>query len=269
MDDFFLRALAGGIGVALAAGPIGCFVVWRRMAYFGAALAHSALLGIALGFVLGFSLTVGILLLCLGLATLLALLERQRLLPADTLLGVLAHVTLAAGIVLVAQLDTLRVDLMSYLFGDVLAVGAGDLVYIYATAAIGLAVLAWLWNDLLALTVNEDLAAVEGVNVARVRVVFVLLLAAVIAVGMKIVGMLLVVSLVIIPAAAARRMSASPEQMALLAALVGVASVVAGLFGSLHLDVPSGPFIVTVAAAIFVAALAWPGRRPRQYVSGM
>ena len=259
-EDFFLRALAGGIGVALAAGPVGCFVVWRRMAYFGAALAHAVLLGVALGFLLEIEPTLAILMVCLLLAGCLMLLERQRLVPLDTLLGVLAHAVLAAGLIVIAFMERVRVDLIGYLFGDILSVSAVDLWFIFASAVAAIAVLAWQWRNLLAVTVDEDLAAVEGVPVQRVRMLLVLLLAVVIAVGMKIVGMLLVLALVIIPAAAARRIAATPEQMAIAAAGIGAAAVAAGLFGSLEWDAPAGPSIVMVASAIFVASLLVPAR---------
>jgi len=261
MDDFLLRALAGGAGVALAAGPLGCFVLWRRMAYFGAALSHSALLGIAAGFLLGVSLTAGIFVFCLLMAALLALLERERALATDTLLGILAHAALALGLVAIAFLEGLRVDLLGYLFGDILAVSRHDLYLIYATAVGSLLVLWRIWRPLLSLTVNEDLAAAEGVPVPAVRLAFVLMMASVIAVGMKVVGLLLIVSLLIIPAAAARRFSATPEGMAAVAALAGVVSVALGLLASLHWDVPSGPAIVVMATLLFAASLCWPGRR--------
>ena len=259
-EDFFLRALAGGIGVALAAGPIGCFVVWRRMAYFGATLAHAVLLGVALGFLLEIEPTLAILAICLLLAGGLALLERQRLVPLDTLLGVLAHGVFAAGLIVIAFMEQVRVDLMGYLFGDVLSVSAADLRFIFAIAAGSIAALAWQWRNLLSVTVNEDLAAVEGVPVQRVRMLLVILLAVVIATGMKIVGMLLVLALVIIPPAAARRFAATPEQMVVAAAGIGAAAVAAGLFGSLEWDVPAGPAIVMVASAIFAAGLFVPAR---------
>ena len=161
-EDFFLRALAGGVGVALAAGSVGCFVVWRRMAYFGAALAHAVLLGVALGFLLEIEPTLAILAICLLLAGALTLLERQRLVPLDTLLGVLAHGVFAAGLIVIAFMEQVRVDLMGYLFGDVLSVSAVDLRFIFAIAAGSAAVLAWQWRNLLSVTVNEDLAVVEG-----------------------------------------------------------------------------------------------------------
>lgn len=262
MEDFFLRALLGGTGVALAAGPIGCFIVWRRMVYFGAALAHSALLGVALGFLLGIDLSIGVVALCAVLAVLFVLLERQHRLPTDTLLGVLAHVALAAGLVVVAFLTTLRVDLMGYLFGDILAVTDTDLAVIVVLAVITLAGIALLWRSLLSITVDEDLAAVEGVPVTGVRLAFVLMVAGVVAIGMKIVGMLLILSLIIIPAAAARRLSTTPEQMAILAMVIGVLSVVIGLYASLNWDLPSGPLVVVTAALFFAISQAMPRARP-------
>lgn len=256
MDDFFVRALLGGAGIALIAGPVGCFLLWRRMVYFGAALAHSTLLGVALAFVLSINPTVGILAVCLAMGGALVMLERQHYWPSDTLLGVLAHASLALGLLLIAFVKALRVDLMGYLFGDILAVGNRDLIIIFALAIIGLITLALIWRDLLSMTVDEELAATEGVRVVPVHLMFVALLAVLIAVAMKLVGMLLILALLIIPAAAARRLSATPEQMAILAVIFGEISVVAGLFGSLQWDLPSGPSIVVVSMLCFLAALA-------------
>ena len=260
MEDFFIRAMAGGIGVALLTGPFGCFLVWRRMAYFGAALSHSALLGLVLGLVLGVAPGVGVLVMCLGLAVGLLFMERMRYLAMDTLLGILAHGSLAIGLLVVGLFEELRLDLMGYLFGDVLALGVQDLWIIAGMCVIGLGLLALIWRPLLSATVDQDLAAVEGAPVQRVRAAYVLLLAAVIAIGMKVVGILLVVSLLIIPAAAARRFATTPEQMAVLAALVGVTSVVGGLFGSLQWDLQAGPAVVTAATLLFVLATIVPGR---------
>lgn len=258
MDDFFVRAMLAGVGVALAAGPLGCFLVWRRMAFFGGTLSHSALLGVALGFMLGINLSIGVLIVGLVVAALLVLLERQRVLPSDTLLAILAHSALAVGLVTVAFMAGLRIDLLGYLFGDVLAVSAEDLYLIYGLTIVATGTLALIWRPLLSATVNEELASVEGMRVTRDRLVLILLIAGIIAVGMKIVGILLIVSLLIIPAAAARRPSRSPEQMAVLAAVIGVGSVVLGLFGSMRWDVPAGPGIVVVTAMIFVVIMIWP-----------
>ena len=263
MEDFVWRALAGGLGVALAAGPVGCFVVWRRMAYFGTALAHAVLLGVALGFLLEIEPTLAVLVICFLFAGCLALLERHSPVAVDTLLGVLAHLAFAGGLIALAFMERVRVDLIGYLFGDILSVGAADLWLIGVTAAATLTAVAWQWRNLLAITIDPNLAAAEGVPVERVRLLLVFLLAAVIAVGMKIVGMLLVVALVIMPAAAARRVAATPEAMAVVAIAAGAVSVGAGLAGSLAWDLPAGPAIVLVAGLLFLAGLPIPARRAR------
>ncbi len=262
MDDFILRALAAGVGVALVAGPLGCFVVWRRMAYFGATLAHAALLGIALGFLFDIDIRLGIIFVSVAVSALVVGLERARRLADDTLLGILAHGALAFGLVCLAFLEPVRIDLMAYLFGDILAVDGGDIAWIYGGGAAALAVLAAIWRRLLSLTVQEDLARVEGVPVTAVRLAFMLVMALVIAVAMKIVGVLLIVSMLIIPAAAARRFAATPEQMAALAAIIGCIAVAGGLGASLAWDTPAGPSIVAVATVIFFLTLL-PVRAPQ------
>ncbi|HYH17448.1 MAG TPA: zinc ABC transporter permease subunit ZnuB [Azospirillum sp.] len=260
MDDFMVRALVAGCGIAALAGPLGSFVVWRRMAYFGDTLAHSALLGVALGFLLGIDPTVGVVAVCVVLALILTALHQRRALASDTVLGILSHSSLSLGLVAVAFLETLRVDLIGYLFGDILAVTSADILRIYAGGAVALAGMALLWRRLLAVTVSEDLAQVEGMPVVALRLAFMLLIALVIAVAMKVVGILLITSLLIIPAAAARRFARTPEEMAVLAALVGMAAVVAGMLASLNWDLPGGPSVVVAAAALFLAAQLVPGR---------
>ena len=251
LDDFFMRALLAGIGVALATGPLGCFVVWRRMAYFGDTLAHSALLGVVLGFVLSIQPMAGVALTCATLAVLMVLMQSQRL-SSDTFLGLMSHSTLAIGLLAVAFLPAFRIDLLSYLFGDILAVSTNDLAIIYGGLVVVLVGLVTIWRPLLAVTVNEELAQAEGVRVLAVRLVFTLLLAIVIAVAMRVVGLLLVTSLLIIPAAAARRFSPTPEFMAVAAAGLGVLAVIGGLQLSLAVDTPSGPSIVVAALALFI-----------------
>nr|VFK46976.1 MAG: zinc transport system permease protein [Candidatus Kentron sp. TC]VFK50084.1 MAG: zinc transport system permease protein [Candidatus Kentron sp. TC]VFK61818.1 MAG: zinc transport system permease protein [Candidatus Kentron sp. TC] len=260
MDDFFVRALLGGMGIAAVAGPLGCIVIWRRMAYFGAALSHSALLGIALGFLVGSGPMVGVLIFCLNFAIILSLLERRKMLASDTLLGILAHGSLALGLVLISLMAPLRIDLMAYLFGDVLAITRQDLILIHVLAVLILAILLAIWRPLLSATVHEDLAAVEGVPVERMRLIFVLMVTCVIAIGMKVVGILLTVSLLIIPAAIARRIANSPERMAIIAALFGGASVMGGLATSLRWDLPAGPAIVVIATLLFALVSVIPLR---------
>lgn len=256
MPDFLWRALLAGVGVALVAGPLGCFVVWRRMAYFGDSLSHSALLGVALGLLLGVDLTIGVIASCVIVALLLVGLERQRRWPVDTLLVILSHSALSIGLVVIGFAAALRVDLMSYLFGDILAVGRGDLLWIYGGGAAVLATLAAIWRPLLSATVHEELARAEGVAVERMRLLFVLLIALAVALAMKVIGVLLVSALLIIPAATARRFARTPEQMAVAAAALGCIAVALGLGASLRFDTPGGPSIVVAAALLFAIALA-------------
>lgn len=258
VDDFIIRAFIGGVLVAIVAGPLGTFVVWRRMAYFGDTLAHSALLGVALGFLLSLNLNLSVIAVCLGLALLLVFLQHQQRLASDTLLGILAHSTLSLGMVAVAFLEGIRIDLMAYLFGDILAISYHDLGWILGGGLLALVILGVLWRPLLAMTVHEDLARVEGVPATLVSMLFMLLIAVVIAVAMKVVGVLLITSLMIIPAATARRLANTPEQMAWFAAGFGCLAVVGGLGGSLRWDTPTGPSIVVMAAVLFgVIHLAW------------
>jgi len=252
MDEFLLRAIAAGLGVALVSGPLGVFVVWRRMAYFGDTLAHSALLGVALGFLLDTQLTLTVVLIGILLALLLAAMSGNRQLSSDTQLGILAHSALSLGLVVMAFQSSIRVDLMSYLFGDILAVSRDDLLWVWGGGTVVVVLLLLLWRPLLSLTVHEELARVEGVAVGPLRLVFMLLIALVVALSMKIVGVLLITSMMIIPAATARRFSRTPEQMAVLAAGIGAVAVLLGLSGSWYWDTPAGPSVVTASALLFL-----------------
>ena len=260
MPDFLLNALLAGLSLALVAGPLGSFVVWRRMAYFGDTLAHAALLGVALGFLLDISPTLAVTVGCIILAVLLVTLQQRQPLAADTLLGILAHSTLSLGLVAISFMHEVRVDLMAYLFGDLLAVGGRDLLWIAGGSALVLGLLAWLWRPLLALTVHEELAKVEGLPVGALRLALMLLIAVVIAVAMKIVGVLLITSLLIIPAAAAQRHARSPEQMAGGASAIGLLAVCGGLALSWFRDTPAGPSIVVSAAGLFLLSFLLPRR---------
>ncbi len=252
MIEFLLPSILAGLGIALIAGPLGSFVVWRRMAYFGDTLAHASLMGLALGFLLDINLYLALTVCCLALAVILVTLQKQQLVATDTLLGILAHSALSLGLVAVSFLDNVRIDLMSYLFGDLLAVTPEDLVYIYIGVAIVSSVLALFWRSLLSTTVNEDLAAVEGHNVDLMRLILMLMVGLVIAIGMKFVGALIMTSLLIIPAATARRFAKAPEQMALLASIIGAIAVLLGLSMSWHYDTPAGPSVVISATAMFM-----------------
>jgi zinc transport system permease protein len=250
LDDFILRAALAGLGVALAAAPLGAFVVWRRMAYFGDATAHASILGVALA--LGFSISVfsGALVVALVMALTVSALTGRGY-AMDTLLGVMAHSALAFGLVAVSFISGVRIDLMAYLFGDILSVGKSDLAIIWSGAALVLALLAWRWQALLTATISPDLAYASGIDPKREQLVLSLSLALVVAVAIKVVGVLLIAAMLIIPAAAARPLAQTPERMALIAALIGMLSVLGGLLTSFRLDTPTGPTIVCIATALF------------------
>ncbi len=260
MTDFLLYALLAGLGVALVAGPLGCFVVWRRMAYFGDTLAHSALLGVSLGVLLGINISITVAAVPLLIALGLVFLEQRGILSLDTLLGILSHSALATGLVLISLLPDVRVDLMSLLFGDLLAVTINDLWIIYGVAGSVTILLVALWKPLINITVHAEIASVEGVKVSAVRTALMLITALVIAIAMKIVGVLLITALLIIPAATARRVSRTPEQMAIIASLVAMVTVVMGLAMSWYSDAPAGPSVVVCSALLFLLSLTAPQR---------
>jgi zinc transport system permease protein len=258
LDDFLIRALIAGLMVAAAAAPLGCFVVWRRMSYFGDATAHAAILGVALALAFSVSVYMGTLVTALAMAVIVAVLAGRGW-AMDTTLGVLAHSALALGLVAVSFLPRVRVDLSSYLFGDILTVTVADLAIIGSGSALVVGLMIWRWRSMLAATVSEDLAHSAGVNPAHERLILTLALALTVAVALRVVGALLIAAMLIVPAATARVLARSPEGMALMALVVGAGAVTAGLALSLRLDTPAGPSIVAAAAGAFAAALAGAG----------
>lgn len=256
LDDFFIRAVLAGLGIAAVAGPLGSFVVWRRMAYFGDATAHAAILGVAISLAFQVSIYAGTMLVALAMALAVsALVARGQ--AMDTMLGVLSHSALAIGLVAISFVPQARSDLSAYLFGDILAVGRGDLALIWAGAAGVLALLAWRWQRLLTASLNEELAMAAGIDPKVERLVLSLALAVLVALSIRVVGSLLISAMLIVPAAAARGLSRSPERMVGNATLIAALAVMGGLWASLHLDTPAGPSIIAAAAAIFMVSQAF------------
>ncbi len=206
----------------------------------------------------GFSLTLGAAATAVAVALLLLLLRRQRQLATDTLLGILSHTSLAAGLITVGLVAGASADRMDLLFGDVLTVSTRDVAIVWIGAAAVLAVLAFLWRDLIAISVHEELAKAEGVKVWRVELGFILLIALLTAISMKIVGLLLITALLVIPAAAARRLSATPERMALISAALAGLAVIGGLMLSAFANTVSGPSVVLAAGLLFILTLTIP-----------
>ncbi len=254
-DDFFTRALIAGVGIAIIAGPLGCLVIWRRLSYFGDTLSHSALLGVTLAYAFSMNITLSVFIISSVVAILLINLQKRTKLAGDSLLGLLAHSTLAIGLVLIGFLSSIRFDLMGLLFGDILAVTTDDIAMVWIGGIIILGILYFIWKSLFSATVNYDLAAAEGMRPEISNLIFTLLLAGVIALSIKMIGALLITGLLLIPAAIARNLSNSPKQMIIIAILAGIASVVLGLFTSLELNTSSGPSIVVVSLALFILSL--------------
>lgn len=250
LDDFIVRAALAGLGVALAAAPLGCFVVWRRMAYFGDATSHAAILGVALALATDLPVFAGVLAVALAMALIISALSHRQV-SSDALLGVLAHAALALGLVAVSLIEGVRVDLESYLFGEILAVSLRDLIVIWSGAGLVMALLVWRWQALLTSTLSPDLASASGISARREQLILTLALAVTVAVAIKVVGALLIAAMLVIPAATARPLARTPEAMAAYALAAGSIAALAGLAGAFVFDTPAGPTIVTTAAAMF------------------
>ncbi|MDA9713547.1 metal ABC transporter permease [Alphaproteobacteria bacterium] len=254
-DDFIIRAFAAGIGLALITGPLGCFIIWRRLSYFGDTIAHSALLGVVIAYAMNFNLIIAVFAVSCFIALSLLFLQKRTSLPDDALLGLLAHSVLAIGLVLLGILSFIRIDLMGLLFGDILSVNITDVLFVWIGGSIVLIVLILIWRPLFAATVNLELAKAEGLNADLANAIFTILIASVIAISIKIVGILLITGLLIIPAATSRNLSSTPIQMAIISSVIGLVSVVLGLQTSMIWNSPTGPTILTIALGVFILTL--------------
>ena len=255
LDDFFIRELLAGIGVAIVTGPLGCFVIWRRLSYFGDTLSHSALLGVTMAYSFDLNIAFSVFIISSVLALILIQLQKKTNLPGDALLGLLAHSSLAVGLVVIGFLTFIRFDIMGLLFGDILAVTTNDILTIWIGGALILIILKLIWKPLFASTVNYELAQAEGLNPDRAKAIFTILMAGIIAISIKMVGLLLITGMLIIPAAMARNISDSPTKMVLFSIIGGLLSVIIGLFSSLEFNTSSGPSIIAAALFLFILSL--------------
>ncbi|WP_279084972.1 zinc ABC transporter permease subunit ZnuB [Gilliamella apis] len=255
MIELLLPSLLAGLSLTCLTGPLGTFVVWRRMSYFGDTLSHAALLGVAFGFLLNINLFYAIILVTLILAIGLLWLESQKQLPVDTLLGILAHSALSLGLVVISLMNNIRIDLMGYLFGDLLSITMFDVYQIViCVVTIGL-LLIWRWNHFLFITVSEELAFSHGINVPITKFILTIILALTIGIAMKFVGALIITALLIIPAATAKYYAKNPESMAIIAILIGMISIIGGILFSLFYDTPTGPSVVLSNTCLFFISL--------------
>ena len=255
MIELLLPSLLAGLSLTCLTGPLGTFVVWRRMSYFGDTLSHAALLGVAFGFLLNINLFYAIILVTLILAIGLLWLESQKQLPVDTLLGILAHSALSLGLVVISLMNNIRIDLMGYLFGDLLSITMFDVYQIIIYVVIIGLLLVWRWNHFLFITVSEELAFSHGINVPITKFILTILLALTIGIAMKFVGALIITALLIIPAATAKYYAKNPESMAIIAILIGMCSIIGGILFSLVYDTPTGPSVVLSNTCLFFISL--------------
>lgn len=251
MDEFLVRALIAGSLVAATAGLLGVFIVWRRMAFFGDTLSHSALLGVALGILLNIGFMIGVVVSTLLVGLILYSFQKQKRVSNDALLGILAHGGLSLGLIALSFVQTQNINIEEWLFGDVLSVSWQDVLIIASIMLLVVVIMRWLWRPLLTLTVHDELAKVEGINTNLVNLCFVLVVALLVATAMQVVGALLITALLIIPATAARNFAKTPEQMAFIAAIIGVISVICGVTASAWYDLPTGPSIVMASTVLF------------------
>ncbi len=255
MFEILFPAWLAGTLLAFITAPLGSFVVWRKMAYFGDTLSHSALLGVALGIFLEIDPYIAVIIMTVILALLLVWLEHRTNFAIDTMLGIIAHSCLSLGVITISLLDNVRVDLMAYLFGDLLAIDYSDVKIIAVGVIFIVSLLAFFWKKLLSITISPELAQIEGLKVPQLRLLLMLLTALTIALSMKFVGTLIITSLLIIPCATARRFAKSPEKMTAYAILFSILSVTGGLLLSGLKDTPAGPSVVICATTIFMLSL--------------
>ncbi len=258
-ETFILHGLLAGLLVSLMAGPMGCFVVWRRMAYFGESLSHSALLGLGLGLLFGLNLNIAVFIVCFLFASLLTYLRERRILAIDTLLGILAHASLAAGLLLISFMELPAYTLTSYLFGDILLIQNSDLWLLGAASIIVLTLLLYNWSSFILISINKELAQAEGLPVYAMELLFMFLITVVVATSIRFVGILLITSMLIIPAAGARQISKSPKMMALLSIALSMMATLAGFSLSILYDLATAPAIVVCATLLF-ALLTFVGK---------
>jgi|TARA_B110000467_G_scaffold162521_1_gene185980 zinc transport system permease protein len=255
IDDFFIRALIAGVGIALVTGPLGCFVIWRRLSFFGDTLSHAALLGVTFSISFDINISLSVFIVSSIVALILIRLQKNTNLAGDALLGLLAHSSLAIGLVVLGFLSFIRFDIMGLLFGDILSVTLSDLLIIWIGGAVIILILTLIWKPLFASTVNYEIAEAEGLSPEKYNILFTILMAAIIAISIKMVGLLLITGMMIIPAAAARNLSNSPKQMVIISIIFGLLSVLIGLYASLEINTPSGPSIITTSLLFFILSL--------------
>jgi zinc transport system permease protein len=243
-QDLWIFPLVGGILLAIMAAPLGCLMVWKRVAFFSDTLAHALLLGVALHFLVQLPLLLSLAGTAVLFSTLLALIYRRKQIPPDSFLVLLSQGGLALSILLMNFADLSSVELLIYLLGDILILQGTDLLWMLGATFLVSATLWKLWPLCLSMIAHEDLAAIEGVPVTRIQLLLFILMGFFMALSLKFTGALLLSTFLIAPPLSARSFAKTPEQMVGGAIVVGILSTCLGLICSFTLNLPTGPSIV-------------------------
>jgi zinc transport system permease protein len=254
LEPFFIKALIASVGVAIATSVVGVFVLWKKMAYFGDAISHSAIFGIGIAAVAAVATIYGIIFCAVIFCFLIFALEKQNLYSSDTIIGIASCVLLAAGIILIAIFPS-NISLENYLFGDLIVLSSQDILTIYLIVFFTVLAISFWFKKLLLTAINKDLAVISGVNVKRLELKFLLLTALVVAGLVKIVGIFLITSMVIMPAAIARNFAKTPLAMLFISIASSLVMVIGGLFLALFFNIPTSPAIIAFAAVLLMLSV--------------
>lgn len=257
---FMQRALVGGVLLAVLLASLGVIATLRRMAFFGEGIAHASLAGLAIAVLTGLAPLPIAVAWALLVALVIFILEKRTTLPRDTVIGILFTASMSLGVVLMSFMHGYQPELLTFLFGSILAVDTMDILFIAIATAIILTGLAANARSLVLVSLNEDSARVAGIRADVVTLLLYFALAVAMVLGVHMLGIILVSALLVIPAATARLLAPSLRAYVLLANIVSVLAVLAGLVISYFYDLPSGATIVLVATALF--ALSTIFRRP-------
>ena len=255
LDDFVIRALIAGIFMVSIAAPMGCLMVWQRLAFLSDTLGHAAVLGVGIGIGLQLHPMFGVLAVVLLIVLSLSRVNNFNNALSETALAIISHSGLAAGLILLGTLPNRNISLESILFGDLLATSVNDLMMIAITVAVLVFLLLHHWRSFVAVSVSREIAQAEGIEVRKTQFLMYLMIALLVAVMMKVMGVLLIAAALVIPTSSARLVSRSPEQMVLFSAIFGMGSLAGGMTSSFHFDWQTGPAIVLSAAVLLVITL--------------
>ena len=254
-DDFLVRSVLAGLIMILIAAPMGCLIVWQRLAFLGDTLGHAAVLGVGIGLMLEVKPIFGVLLIVVLLVVSLSRVSSFNNALTETTLAIIAHTGLAGGIILLGFVSDRSINLEAILFGDLLAISLDDLKALFFTTLILLAGLVIHWRSFVALSVSREIAQAEGIEVKKTQFLMYTMIALLVAVMIKVMGVLLIAAMLVIPTTSARLFSRGPEQMVVLSGFFGLGALFGGLAGSFHLDWQTGPSIVVCATLLLLASL--------------